>query len=64
MSPLSSTQPVVLRGYLRRLLESSPDVSGRVLEGHEVGQLAEIEKTFRSGKEGVQDVLRSVQGYK
>lgn len=62
MSPVASSQPVVLRGYLRRLLESSPDVAGRVLEGHEAGQLADIEKTMRGGRESVKDVLSAVGG--
>lgn len=62
MSPISSTHPVILRGYLRRLLESSPNVRGRVLEGHEAGQLADIEKTLRGSRESLNDVLKAVQG--
>lgn len=61
MSPVASSQPVVLRGYLRRLLESSPDTKGRVLEGHEAGQLADLEKTLRGGRESLKDVLSALE---
>ncbi len=46
-APTSATQPVVLRGYLRRMLESSPNVQGRSMEGFEAGQLADIENKLR-----------------
>ena len=59
LSPMSSSQPAVIRGYLRRFLESSPDVQGRVLEGHEAQQLSDIEKTLRTGRESVKDVLKA-----
>lgn len=60
LTPVASTQPAVLRGALRRYLESSPDTSGRVLETHEVGQLADIEKTLGTGRDSVKDVLKAV----
>lgn len=61
LTPTASMQPIVMRGYLRRLLESSPDVAGRVLEGHEASQLADIEKTLRGGRESMKDVLTATQ---
>jgi hypothetical protein len=64
LSPSAGTQPIIMRGYLRRLLESSPDVAGRVLEGHEAAQLAEIDKNIRPQKEGLKDVLDSVRTLK
>lgn len=44
LAPKVATQPAVLRGYLRRFLESSPQASGRILDTFEAGQLADLDK--------------------
>jgi len=44
LAPRISNQPAVLRGYLRRFLESSPQPDGRVLDTFEAGQLADLDK--------------------
>lgn len=56
-APISSTQPAVLRGYLRRMLESSPNVKGRVMEGFEANQLADIETKMRTQPDVIKQML-------
>ena len=56
-APSSATQPVILRGYLRRMLESSPNVQGRSMEGFEAGQLADIESKMRPKPDVLKQVL-------
>jgi hypothetical protein len=43
LAPRTVTQPSVLRGYLRRFLESSPQAAGRTMDTFEVDQLAGLE---------------------
>jgi hypothetical protein len=49
-APSITAQPVALRGYLRRFLESSPQPTGRTLDTFETGQLADLEKKLRAGQ--------------
>jgi hypothetical protein len=44
LSPNSSIQPAVIRGYLRRFLESSPQPQGRLMDTFEAGQISDLEK--------------------
>jgi hypothetical protein len=43
LAPHIANQPAVLRGYLRRFLESSPQSSGRLLDTFEAGQLKDMD---------------------
>jgi len=61
-APSSAQQPAVLRGMLRKYLESAPTVKGRVLEGFEAGQLMDIENKMRGSSGGMKDMFEILKG--
>lgn len=46
-SPSAASQPMIVRAYLRKLLESSPTAAGRTIEPFDANQLADIENKLR-----------------
>jgi len=60
-APESAMQPMVLRSYLRKYLESSTNPNGKIMEGFDIGQLGTIENSkadsIRQDKKDIQDAL-------
>jgi hypothetical protein len=61
-APSSAQQPAVLRGMLRKYLESAPTIKGRVLEGFEAGQLMDIENKMRGSSGTMKDMFEVLKG--
>lgn len=60
-APQSVRQPLVLRGYLRKYLESSSSPTGKVMEGFDVKQLQDLEKGRAEVETQAQKDLETLQ---
>lgn len=65
LAPTALQNTVVMRGYLRKLLESSPDPAGRVMDSFEAKQLADIESTISEPTQDTRsDIIKAVTDQK